>query len=86
MEKIRNSERNWLENLRRRKLESSSVKIKTINCKQERKLVSSSKKEITPKKVDSPDIRIAFKKINDKKKKKIDLEPNDSDESDMAEN
>ena len=51
--------------------------------KKKRKLVSSSNKKINPnpKKIDSPDIRIAFKKITDKKKKRIDLEPEDSDES-----
>ena len=83
MEKIKKKERNWLENLRQKKLESPREKIKDEMSKKKRKLVSSSNKKINPnpKKIDSPDIRIAFKKITDKKKKRIDLEPEDSDES-----
>ena len=65
MEKIKN--RNWLENWRLKKIENQKEKTSTPEKKITRKLVRSNKKKIGGKLENSPDIRIAFKKINDKK-------------------
>ena len=75
MQKLRNS--NWLENWRMKRLESLKENRKTPEKKIIRKLVTSKKKKIGGKLENSPDIRIAFKKIAKKNKM---VEVNDSED------
>ena len=75
IQKIMRTEENWLENWRRKKIEQSSEKIKLTKSgklkkeRVQRKLVTSGKKKIRLEGTNLQDIRIAFKKINDRKKK-----------------
>ena len=78
MEKIRN--RNWLEDWRMKRIENQNDKTITPGKKMTRKLVKSNKKKIRGKSENSPDIRIAFKKIIDKKKK---LEPDEVEDEEQ---
>ena len=75
IKKIMKKEENWLENYRRQKIEQSTEKIRLARSgklkkeNSKRKLVKSGKKKIKIEGTNMQDIRIAFKKINDRKKK-----------------